>query len=221
MSGVAPSSQNDAVGPCRDSGGLSKLFRNPVGFRGRCIAHLMARKNQGMNELALTTLALTPRDCVLEIGFGPGTALQQMLVPNGPQRVVGLERSAEMLAMAQQRCNKSQVFNRLELRLGTPESMSFGAESFTKIFSVNCFQFWQNQEVGLQRCFQALVPGGLLLLPLRIAMSQPVSYKAPGFSLSEVAQVVTWMKGQGFQVERESKNQGGRVLEMLRGMKPS
>lgn len=55
------------------------MFVHPRGSAGHAAAKLMARAGTGIANDAIKLLELDPRANVLEIGFGPGVALQRIL----------------------------------------------------------------------------------------------------------------------------------------------
>ena len=53
-------------------------FGRPRGIVGRLVGMILAYENRERNEWAVGLLDLKPDDRVLEIGFGPGLAIEQM-----------------------------------------------------------------------------------------------------------------------------------------------
>jgi hypothetical protein len=69
-------------------------FGHPSGLIGHLVGRLMARKNRERIAWAVDLLAVQPTDQVLEVGFGPGVAIEQVakLAPAG--FVAGIDHSA-------------------------------------------------------------------------------------------------------------------------------
>jgi len=63
----------------------------------------MERGNARMNELAIEALEVQRADTVLEIGFGPGAALQQIADLASEGSVAGVEPSQTMIREATRR----------------------------------------------------------------------------------------------------------------------
>ena len=57
---------------------IAKQLSRPSGWGGAVIRFIMNRGNARLNRLAVSKLALTPNDRVLEIGFGGGLALSDL-----------------------------------------------------------------------------------------------------------------------------------------------
>jgi SAM-dependent methyltransferase len=87
-----------------------RQFHRPTGLSGRVAGWIMANRpsNVHRNRWTVDLLNLEPSDHVLEIGFGPGLAIQQVarLVPRG--HVVGVDHSPLMVKHAGHR-NQSAV----------------------------------------------------------------------------------------------------------------
>jgi ubiquinone/menaquinone biosynthesis C-methylase UbiE len=107
-------------------------------------------------------LSLQPTDHVLEIGFGPGLAIQHVarLVPRG--RVVGIDHSALMVQQARRRNQAAIERGLVDLRLGGLELLPQLGETFDTVFSVNVLQFLRDRSEALLRIRLVLKSHGLL-----------------------------------------------------------
>jgi protein-L-isoaspartate O-methyltransferase len=83
-------------------------FEGSDGFLGRLADLAVAREHRTINTWVIQLLNIAPRDRVLEIGFGPGFALNKIaqLVPNG--FVAGITSSEELAHYARVR-NRTAV----------------------------------------------------------------------------------------------------------------
>src|ERR1700757_4721373 len=82
---------------------LTRQFRLPTGPVGWLVGHLMAAKNAPINRLAVELLDVCPGDRVLEVGFGPGTAIEMIAKETQADRIAGVDPSATMLRQAARR----------------------------------------------------------------------------------------------------------------------
>jgi ubiquinone/menaquinone biosynthesis C-methylase UbiE len=105
---------------------------------------------------------IQPSDHVLEIGFGPGLALERIahLTPTG--RVVGIDHSALMVDQAGRRNRTGIEAGLVELRRGDLEMLSTLGETFDKVVSVNVLQFLPDRTRALRQTRSGLKPGGLI-----------------------------------------------------------
>jgi len=106
--------------------------------------------------------AITPGDAVLDIGCGTGTLTMELagLAANG--RVVGLDPSAEMLALAGE---KVRFADNITLIHMPAQEMPFSAE-FDVVYSNSALQWIHEQEDVMALTFRALKNGGRLAFQL-------------------------------------------------------
>lgn len=94
-----------------------KLFGKPEGFWGRIGGNIMARSNVEINRWTVALLPLQSEDTVLEIGFGPGVALELMSKIITKGKIFGIDSSEVMLLQAKRRNAQAIKEGRVELRL--------------------------------------------------------------------------------------------------------
>jgi ubiquinone/menaquinone biosynthesis C-methylase UbiE len=141
-----------------------RAFGSPKGVVGRLGGVIMARTNRACAVWAVELLAPQPDDRIVEVGFGPGVAIE-LLAERTPQgRVAGLDASAEMVAQAKARNAPSVAAGRVDLRLGSVENMPFADEAFDKALAINSMQVWPDAVVGLSEIRRVLRSDGLLAL---------------------------------------------------------
>src|SRR5262249_31441868 len=116
---------------------LMRMFGRPKGALGRLGGVIMAHMNRDAASQIIEMLDFRPDDKVLEVGFGPGVAIQLLLhrVPAGS--VAGIDYSQEMVRQAAAR-NAAALRNlRVDLRYGSVERMPFPDERFDKALAIN------------------------------------------------------------------------------------
>lgn len=146
---------------------LDAQFAHPEGFLGRFIGLIMALKNRARNSWTISLLDIQPSDQVLEIGFGPGQAIQEVakLTPNG--FVAGVDLSDTMVEQASKRNSAAIRSSRVLLQLGSESPLPFDTNKFNKVFAVNSMQFWSNPMAGLQEVMRVLKPGGRVVITIQ------------------------------------------------------
>jgi ubiquinone/menaquinone biosynthesis C-methylase UbiE len=146
---------------------FNEQFAHPQGWLGSIVGWLMALKNRQRNIWTLDLLTLQPADHVLEIGFGPGWAVEQAARRLTRGHINGVDVSATMLNDARQR-NAAAIRNgQMGLQLGTEAPLPFNNSSFNKVFAVNSFQFWNEPQKGLMEVLRVLKPGGQLAVTIQ------------------------------------------------------
>src|SRR5262245_45128209 len=122
-------------------------FKKPSAPFGHIVGWIMAARgsNRGRSRWTVDLLHIDPDDRVLELGCGPGVALEQVarLLLSGT--VLGIDHSPVMVKQATRRNREAIAARRVFLRTGTIEDVRAADGPFTKIFSVNVIQFVPDQ----------------------------------------------------------------------------
>jgi SAM-dependent methyltransferase len=97
---------------------FNSQFAHPEGWAGRFVGMILALKNRERNAWTISMLDIQPSDQVLEIGFGPGQAIQEVakLTQNG--FVAGIDLSDVMVAQASKRNSVAIRSGRVLLQQG-------------------------------------------------------------------------------------------------------
>jgi ubiquinone/menaquinone biosynthesis C-methylase UbiE len=186
------------------SHGHASQFGNPTGLAGRVVGRLMARKNRYINQLAVDQLAARPDDRILEIGYGPGAAVELLARRVTAGLVAGIDHSPTMLAQASRRNRRAIDAGRVELRVGSVDALPYADASFDKVFEVNSFHHWPHQAAALAEIRRVLRPSGLLLLCLRMVHPSRTRLVAPGHTPESVDRAEELLGRAGFDpVTRE------------------
>ena len=139
----------------------------PRGWVGRLLGGIMVRHNGPDAKWTIDCLDVSDGERVLEVGFGPGHAIE-MLAGIGPAVCVsGIDHSETMLEAAGARNRESVRSGRVDLRLGSVMSLPFGDASFDKACAINCIYFWEPPVEGLRELHRVLSPGGRLAVTVR------------------------------------------------------
>ncbi|NSY39327.1 class I SAM-dependent methyltransferase [Leisingera sp. ANG59] len=142
---------------------MYRMFVRPAGPEGETGADMMERNGPPMARWIARTSQLSPQGRVLEIGFGPGLGLEQLvkIVPDG--HVTGLDPSKLMHQRAGRRNAEAVRDGRLTLVEGVAEAMPFDDNIFDLVVSVDNHHFWTDPQAGLRAALRVLRPGGRLI----------------------------------------------------------
>jgi SAM-dependent methyltransferase len=124
--------------------GIGAQLRHPSGPWGRIAGRAMAIANAKPNALAIAALGIEGGESVLELGCGPGLALQGLLRLPHLARLIGLDWSDVMLAQAARRNRRALEAGRLALVRGDFARLPFAAEVADAILAVNVVYFMQS-----------------------------------------------------------------------------
>ena len=142
-------------------------FACPRGLSGAVIGYLMAWTHGRRNNWVLSSLDVKLDDRVLEIGFGPGTEIQQAAKLATRGFVAGVDPSDVMLRQATRRNRRYIREGRVELRLASMSAIPYANCSFDKVFGINCIQFSPNLPHDLAEIRRVLKPPGLAALAVQ------------------------------------------------------
>lgn len=143
---------------------IGRNYGRPSGLVGRLTARLMRRGNAALNLWLLGLLDVQPEDRVLEVGFGPGVALDALLAGAADGFVAGVDASALMVQQARTRHATAIATGRLAVRQGDAAALPFGEATFDRACGTHVIYFWPDPVAAMRELRRVLRPGGTLAL---------------------------------------------------------
>jgi ubiquinone/menaquinone biosynthesis C-methylase UbiE len=192
-----------------------RQFSGPSGPLGSVAGRLMARLNGPLNDWAVDLLELSPRDRVLEVGYGPGLAIQRLAARATEGLVVGVDHSELMRRQAARRNREALAAGRVELHVGSAERLPVPAASFTHALAVNSLQFWPDLPAALAELRRVLRSQGRLLLLLRMRREAAGRFDRSKHGMTEerLAAVMAAAERAGFRdLEKSRREIRGETL---------
>ncbi|MCY7807944.1 class I SAM-dependent methyltransferase [Bacillus spizizenii] len=178
---------------------LSKKFSKPKGVFGMIAGYIMAAENKTLNQWTIDQLGITRGDSILEVGFGPGYCMQQMLKRERDIHLHGIDVSEAMLKLAARRVKSKEV----RLIQGSVETFPLTASFYDKVISVNNYTIWNDQEKGMKQIYQVLKPGGKAAITMQPREADASPEKTKSFG----KQMIADFKAAGFEdIELQFKN---------------
>ncbi len=141
---------------------IGRQMRCPAGRAGWLAGRVMTFVNKEPNRLAIHALDIQPSDIVLELGFGPGDAVKKMAAAARKGRVLGIDQSAEMLNLAARRNRAAVAEGKVDLRLGSFDTLPWDVGAVDKILAVNVAYFFSQDAREIAEAHRVLKPGGLM-----------------------------------------------------------
>jgi len=139
-------------------------FARPRGPIGRLVGMIMAYENRERNAWAVSLLKVQEADRVLEIGFGPGWAIERVAAVATAGFVAGVEHSQTMVQFATKRNAAAVREGRLALQHGSAVALPYEIGSFNKVLAVNSLHHWPEPLAGLHEAWRVLMSGGLVVI---------------------------------------------------------
>jgi ubiquinone/menaquinone biosynthesis C-methylase UbiE len=188
---------------------IDSQFGRPTGLVGVLVGNLMAIEHRALHRAVVDRLSLSSDDSVLEIGFGPGTAIRR--ASRQASFVAGIDVSKEMVQQAKRRNRFAMRSGRVELLRASVASIPFPNDHFSVVFEVNTFHHWEDPEGAIREVHRVLQTGGRFLAVLR--------KEHHGSLRSDVERVSELLLRQGFlriTSEEHHFGHGGAFVEAHR-----
>lgn len=178
---------------------LARQLRLPKGILGLLVARKMNSMNRDMNVFTLEALDVQPHHRVLDVGFGGGVSLQLLERAACLGQVMGVEMSNTMLAIARRTHRAALRAGRMQLKRGQMDDLSFPAEFFDGVCTVNTLYFWPDLAAGISSAHRVLKRGGKFALSFRPAKDmRKLSFTKHGFKLYDREVITRALAEQGF-----------------------
>ncbi len=108
-------------------------------------------------------VAARSRERGLDIGCGPGLLACELARDVGPRgRIVGLDASADMIAMCAERARRDALSGRTDFHQGDAADLRFPAGSFEFITVTQVYEYVQDLKRALAEAYRVLKPRGRL-----------------------------------------------------------
>lgn len=151
---------------------LLAQFHRPTGILGAVAGFVMSHRasNVARNRWTVELLEVAPTDRVLELGCGPGIALETAAARLREGRVTGLDHSPTVLRQARRRnagairAGRVELVHASYLELVEPGPLP---GPFDAIYAVNSLQFADTPEALLRALRDRLRPGGTLAITVQ------------------------------------------------------
>ncbi len=174
----------------------------PSGKIGLAVGDYMSGLNSRLIMTAYERLA-PPQHCrVLEIGFGNGKLIGELLAMAHGLSYVGVEISDTMVAVAREHNRTHMQEGRVELRHASVERLPFPDTVFDRALAVNTIYFWPDQLAALIEIRRVLGADGWLVLA---SMTPETSAKSPtarpehGFQVPDRQRLLSLHRQAGFR----------------------
>jgi ubiquinone/menaquinone biosynthesis C-methylase UbiE len=176
---------------------IAAHLAHPQGEMGAHVAERMNENNAGVTSLMYDHLNVGPKSRVLEIGFGNGKLLTQLLGRVG--RVDGIDISKDMIDLGKQLQADAINEGRLTLCYGSSSSIPFADDTFDAICTANTLYFWKDVPKDLAEMMRVLKPGGRLVIGIRSRHKmEAMPFTAYGFTMYEKEEVAEMLEASGF-----------------------
>lgn len=137
---------------------------NPDGFYGEVVSDCLSATFDGVNEWTVDLMRVQPGDCVLEIGFGNGQAIERLVRHGRAGHIVGVDTSSLMVSKAR-RLNKEAI-DRGQVRLLKADVVQLPLleHRFDHVLAINSVMYWPEHKLDriLKDLRSRMAPGGMI-----------------------------------------------------------
>jgi ubiquinone/menaquinone biosynthesis C-methylase UbiE len=168
-------------------------------------------------------LDVQPEDRVLEVGFGPGVAIELIAARATRGLVAGVDPSDVMVRQATKRSWQAVEAGRVQLQQGTVSALPFPDSSFTKALALHSIYFWPSLEQGLRELYRVLSPGGRLAVGVRMYQPKAGRLNPSRYGLTEdqVQDIKSTLESVGFRdVETQQRVLRRETITAILGRHP-
>jgi trans-aconitate methyltransferase len=143
---------------------LVRQFHRPSGPVGHVAGWVMATRSSNVdrNRWAVEQLDVRPTDRVLEIGFGPGVAVEALAARVTEGVVFGVDHSELMVKAARRRNTRAIGAGRVVLTTAGVDEVDDGLRPLDLVLAVNNLGMGPAPPSQLRRLHSLLRPGGRL-----------------------------------------------------------
>jgi SAM-dependent methyltransferase len=142
---------------------VGRQLKNPSGRLGRLAGWLMRYANARSNALAVEALCPISGERILELGCGPGHALNKLLTCPEIQEVIGIDHSALMLMEARRLNRHARESHRLRLIECDFAAVPLSSGSIDGVLAVNVAYFMSDAS-AVAEAHRVLRGGGRLVV---------------------------------------------------------
>lgn len=178
---------------------IANQLSKPDGADGLLTAERMAHTNNNMTRCAIAALNLAEGDSVLEIGFGNGSHVKDLMGHSPLIRYYGVDISETMVEEATKLNESIMTDGMVSFTLTAADRLNFEAGFFDKIYTVNTLYFWEEPQAYAKELFRVLKPDGLLCLAIATkAFMEQLPFTKYKFKLYDAAAVDNLLNEAGF-----------------------
>lgn len=117
----------------------------------------MEKGHRATGEQAIELMGLEAASRALDLGCGSGWAARLMADHATSGRVVGIDISDEMIALA---CESTLEYSNVKFQTGSAQRLDFKDGEFTHVFSMESIYYYGDMLAALKEVRRVLAPGG-------------------------------------------------------------
>ena len=180
---------------------LIKQSQKPSGLVGRVITKIWSFYFKKLSLWAIKQTTISGNYRILEIGYGGGSTIKNLLALNKHLEVHGIDISKESYRTAQRVHSDSIRKGSVQLKIGNVENMPYQNNYFDRIFAIQTHIFWKDIKKSFQEVYRVLSSNSTLIIA---SEKEKIHYHMTDYRTShEFSQLLTSI---GFSKIEEKQN---------------
>lgn len=168
----------------------------PDGFYGEIVASCLSTTFESVNQWAVDLMQVQPNETVLEIGFGTGQAIRELVKRTPVSRITGIDPAPLMLQKATQLNQKAIQSGKVQLLQADVADLPDFNRKFDHILAVNSVMYWPSHKMSriLKALKSQMTPGGRIYF----VMHRHYGRFERGDFNAHIQELLTHLTGAGF-----------------------
>ena len=180
---------------------LIKQSQKPSGLIGRVITKIWSFYFKKLSLWAIKQTTISDNYRILEIGYGGGSTIKNLLALNKNLEIHGIDISKESYRTAQRVHSDSIRKGSVQLKIGNVENMPYQNNYFDRIFAIQTHIFWKDIKKSFQEVYRVLSSNSTLIIS---SEKEKIHYHMTDYRTShEFSQLLTSI---GFSKIEEKQN---------------
>ena len=180
---------------------LIKQSQKPSGLIGRVITKIWSFYFKKLSLWAIKQTTISDNYRILEIGYGGGSTIKNLLALNKNLEIHGIDISKESYRTAQRVHSDSIRKGSVQLKIGNVENMPYQNNYFDRIFAIQTHIFWKDIKKSFQEVYRVLSSNSTLIIA---SEKEKIPYHMTDYRTShEFSQLLTSI---GFSKIEEKQN---------------
>lgn len=180
---------------------LIKQSQKPSGLIGRVITKIWSFYFKKLSLWAIKQTTISDNYRILEIGYGGGSTIKNLLALNKNLEIHGIDISKESYRTAQRVHSDSIRKGSVQLKIGNVENMPYQNNYFDRIFAIQTHIFWKDIKKSFQEVYRVMSSNSTLIIA---SEKEKIHYHMTDYRAShEFSQLLTSI---GFSKIEEKQN---------------
>lgn len=180
---------------------LIKQSQKPSGLIGRVVTKIWSFYFKKLSLWAIKQTTISDNYRILEIGYGGGSTIKNLLALNKNLEIHGIDISKESYRTAQRVHSDSIRKGSVQLKIGNVENMPYQSNYFDRIFAIQTHIFWKDIKKSFQEVYRVMSSNSTLIIA---SEKEKIHYHMTDYRTShEFSQLLTSI---GFSKIEEKQN---------------